>query len=416
MPPERTGPGSGRSRRDLLRAGAGLLSAGAASSVAGCTEALPPLGGRVQYGRVDVPPAAGDPAAYRQWLAAPSAFESTPTGYDTVYATPGRMGPSPGRPFRFPETLAAGLLDYVGIDYGAFERVILSTGPASVVEVRPDRAAVADVLAGSGYEPAGSYRGYDLFERGDVPRAVAVGDRAIVFANGEAPTDDVAVPIDAREGRVERYHAADPRHARVTGAAGSDPMTWVIPDPAGPARNWNGMLPAAQTLSYRFDDDAVYFVEHWLYPEGLEVTEREIRGVLEEQDRPREAVEVDLDLEGQLATVEMRGDPYRLFEGSDPDVEIPQTTWGLDHDPSAGTVTVRHEAGDAIPADRLSLEYGFEDGGTAAFADEHDVVGPGDEFAVADEAFRRGRTFVGVVYDVQGDTRTTLLSHHLEAD
>lgn len=417
MPSERSnGTSETTSRRGVLRAGVAALSAGVAVASAGCSEELPPLGGRVRFGRVDAPSPSGSPRAYREWLPAPSAFASpyVEGSYDAMFSTPGAMGSSAfGTPFTFPESLAAGQLDYFGIDYEDYDRVIWINEGITVVEVETDRSSVGSVLTDSGYEAGGSYRDYDLYERGDLPRAVAVGDSAIVYA-ADAAAEDVTLPIDARAGRVKQYHEVSDDHERITDAARASPMTWVVPDVY--LQSNPEYRPSIWTMSYRFDDEAVYFVDHRLYPEDAGVTESAIEEEVAENGRAQRSFLVDAELEGRLSTIEMRGEAEKLFEDTEAGNDIPQVTWGLGRDADTGTVRIRHEVGDPIPADRLTVSVGGATDSTTQFTDQFDTVEPGDQLAVRSDALDGDHPeHVSVVFEFAGGSQVRLLGYDFDS-
>lgn len=384
MPAERSErPGETRRRRTLLRAGASALATGILSATAGCVATLPPLGRRVRYGRVDAPGA--DDPAYRRWLPAPSAFESEHgrDGYGVQFARPGDDGREQlGRAVSFPRSMFAPWIDYFGIDYEAYDRAVRA-GPAIVLEADVDRQSVRDVVSSTGYRAAGEYRGYDLFDRSDTARTVAVGDGAVLEVRGETRGADARTVIDASRGDAPRYHEVDADFRTVGDAAGASSFTWIHggASPAGdePDLRYNA-------TSFRFDSGAVYVVMHWLYPDGDEPTESEVKEALDERSRPRRAFSVDVTVDGRVATIELRGDEgaFDLQEPERVRANWPVITWGVDHEESSGTVTLRHEAGDPIDAADLDLvlRAGGYDGTPPQFADEYDRVKPGDALTV----------------------------------
>lgn len=372
----------GTNRRQLLKTGATALAAGLTASSAGCLAAMPPLGQRVQYGRVDTPPL-GDPT-YLEWLPAPSAFadEHVGDGYNVLYTTPVNMGESvAGRSFTFPESLMMGFLDYFGIDYDEYDRLVRA-GPVVALEAPLDPGSVERTLTGSGYGPAGSYEGYDLYSRSDTPRTAAVGDGVVVFARGDSARGDLEAVVDARGERVDRYHEVDDDFERFVDVVGASPMSWIYGDSFAGGSDVAEVTYAA--TSYTFDADAYYFVVHRLYAPDAEVSEVDIRRELSEKGRPVRSSSVDLALSGRLATIEMRMSPDRFVRetADDPD-DWPRVTWGVDHDADAEALTIRHEAGDPIDADRLSVELiNRESNPLRQFADEHDRVTPGDSLVL----------------------------------
>ncbi|WP_251341779.1 hypothetical protein [Haloplanus halophilus] len=198
---------SDTTRRDLLRRGSGLIATGFATALSGCTSGLPPLGSAQQFGRIDVPPA--DPPAYREWLPAPGAVDGVDGGYGYLFRRPGELGyPAPVR-FTTPRKRLLTDLDHFGVGYANYDR-LLATDLGTVIEADVDPDAVARTLTESGYDAAGSHGDVDLFARDDVPRRAAVGDGAVVWSSERvhrAPA--VTALLDARDGRIDRYHEVD---------------------------------------------------------------------------------------------------------------------------------------------------------------------------------------------------------------
>jgi len=411
---DRRSPESDRTtnRRDLLRAGGLALATGLTAASAGCVATLPPLGRKVQYGRVDAPDV-GEPT-YRGWLPAPSAFETEHIDDDyTVSATvPGEVGlRGSDRTISMPRSMLSPWMDYYGIEYDAYDRVVRA-GPAVVAEADVDRDVVRETLAPTGYEPAGEYRGYELFERPDRPRAVAVGDEAIVTAGGDAPARNARVFVDAGRGDVTPYHEVDEDFRRITGAAGDSPFVWLFSWRTAPEHSFETVYT---TLSFRFDEEAAYVVEHWLLEDADGVTERDVKEALNERTRAQDAFSVDVTLEGRLATVEMRGDGsvWDFQPRSTVERNWPLVTWGLDHDPDAETVTIRHEGGGTLDAEALTVFFAEAPGDRepAQFADEYARVGPGDALTVDVGGVPDGADLRGT-YQVDATT-VTLLSRAL---
>lgn len=386
MPSENTdGRASRCSRRELLRAGgAAALSA----ATAGCVATLPPLGRRVRYGRVDVPDPG--PPAYRRLVPDPSALTDPPSPavpggvVSLVSVVPGAgFADAVGEQFRLFSDVLRVRLDHVGVGFDDYDRVVWY-GPAFVGEADVDRAAVRDTLDGTGYERAGAHRGHDVYAREDLPRTVAVGDGAVVFVPEPGGAPDARAVVDALAGATRRYHEADEAFATFSAAVGSYPATWFGMSGVDESDPY-----VAHATSVTYDDSSVYYVWHRLYPAGESPSKRAFQDDLDRRSRPREALDVDVEIDGRVATVEMRQshEQFRTSHRGRPS-PVPQVTWGVDHDRDAETVTIRHEAGDSIPAERLSVEFApvVEDGTEpeidAQFADEHDVVSPGTSLTV----------------------------------
>lgn len=368
------------SRRDLLRGGGAALGTVAAASFAGCTAALPPLGQEIRYGRVDVPEA-GDPV-YRRWVP-PVDTESerrSPLWDDLMYTTPRRTGSDSVDRAHVGRGFLKSSMDYFGIGYDNYDRITGNFG-AVVAEADVDRATVDDTLRDSGYEARGSYEGYDLYGRGDLPRTAAVGDEAIVWSRSAHHETDVRRIIDTGAGRTEPRHAVDEGFARLTGAVGARPFTWLgAPQPA----DWGA--PEDGSVSIVYDDSAAYFVHHLLFSADDVPSVARIKEEMTEVQRALDAYSVDVTLEGRLATIEMHQPLERYFQDLDANRINPQITWGVDHATDAGTVTLRHEAGDAVDADLLTVYVDesnrSEDPAPSQFADEYGTVTPGDSLVL----------------------------------
>ena len=376
------------SRRSLLkRFGAASLAAGLVSS-AGCTETLPPLGQRIQYGRVDVPdenihpPGASGPT-YRRWIPAASALPTDDLDPGFInYATPSSLGEDVvGFDNREPHFFQKPYLDYFGVDYDAYEQVIglhaIDTTYVLIGEF--DATTVSETLTGSGYAEAGSYAEYALYARDDDPRTAAVTDGTIVWARNEQSRAIVETVIDASNGDVERHHETDETFALATDAVGSRP--WVFADRLGVDPTGEALFKA---LSYTFDEENVYYIHHTLYSDGTGVTEQDVKDALEENARGLNAWAVDIQIENRISTIEMGIAPEnrpKKYGG----VTVPQITWGVDH--NDGELTIRHEAGDRTPAGSITF-YGRGGGERSAldtqFVDSYDTIDPGDSITVAE--------------------------------
>ena len=352
MVPTDDPPSTGdQTRREVLRGGAGLLATGIATLTAGCTGSLPPLGSPQQFGRVDVPPA--DPSEYRRWLPAPSAVgagERPP--YPFLFRRPGALDyPAPVR-FTTPRKRLLAELDYFGVGYANYDR-LLRTELGTVLAGGFDSATVTDSLTSSGYHTDGRYQGHERFVRSDVRRQAIVTDDAIVWSSRRVhERPNIEALVDAREGRVPRYHEENEAYRRLSDVIGESRMVEFIP-PDG-ERRWTKLE------GFRFDGDVAYHLMTFLYPEGMAVPEDELRErSIDRTVLTREVDNADLRIDGQLAVFEGRIPPG---EGISP-AEIhppypPQITWGFTRDDTEETITITHEAGASVPTDDLHL--GFE--------------------------------------------------------
>lgn len=366
-PPDRSGP----SRRRLLSS----VAAAGAVALAGCTGTLPPLGQRVRFGRIDVPDPG--PPAYREWVPAASALP------DSVADAPIHVGRPADLP---PSSLGYGLLvgraDWFGVAPDAFDRVVDVGGAAAFVgPVDPD--TVADALADTGYEPAGTDEGHDRYARDDARRVVAAGDGVVVMGRGEAADEAVEAVVDAGADRADSRHEADDAFAAITDAAGETGFVAVDGLELGLEATADAAIAA---MSHAYRDDAMYVRAQYLFADAGDVPERRIRRELRASETAVEADAADVRTDGRLATVELRLDYADELDAPGP----PLVTWGASHDPGSGVVTLRHEAGESVDADRLDVSVRGEDGESGLldepdgrqFADAYDAVEPGDALEV----------------------------------
>lgn len=365
-------PANALSRRRVLSsiATVGTLSA------AGCTTTLPPLGQRVRFGRIDFPPS--QQPAYRRWVPAAS-------------AAPGRSADAPVRAAR-PGTLPGGSLgrglfvappDYFGTDFEEYDRAVATAG-AYVFEGSTDPETVGDALDGTGYEYVGSYGGYDLYNRTDVPRTVAATDGAVLWASGDDRRRSIEAVADAGAGRVPRRHETDDAFATITDAAGANGFDAIDGLEIGLEAGADALATAT---AHTYRGSTGFFRSQYLFETEAEVPQpRRIRRELRAEETAVRADAADVRVEGRRLVVEFR------TEGDDVDVgwRTPQITWGADHDPDAETVTLRHEAGDSVDAETVVVTVRNEGSDSGLldspegrqFTDEYDTVGPGDSLSV----------------------------------
>lgn len=420
----------GTSRRDLLSRVAAWGSVAAAGAVAGCgtggtggnrttfgvpdrtpsptdvpgdgtgdrTTTLDPAA-VVDFGPVD-PPGRGPPA-FRRWLPAPAEFpgqdDRSSDGDDAGYRVWNLdldgirdLGDAVPRGIRDSvRFFRARGLDHFGI--GTYRRVIrmvgVGVGTATVVEASLDRSAVTKTLLETGYDDAGGHRGYRLFDRGDDPRGVALGEGDLVFANVDPddgpPTDVVRSVLDARAGAIPRYHEASDWFDRLSRVAGGDPLgylhgarTWSTPDDLGDVRG-NGEALA-------FDADTTYRRSVYAF-DGAGDADRRRQALRRYAARSGmgEARAVEVTLDGATAEV-VAAYPDEHYDDRPGDdgtaVTYPQITWGFDHErrPEEVAVTITHEAGTEVPASTLTIEANVDAPLPTGFSEEDDAVGPGD--------------------------------------
>lgn len=369
-------------RRTLLRSGVGLAATALTVTVSGCASGLPPLGSARRFGRIDPPPA--DPPHYRRWLPAPAAVSGLDrVHYPFLYRRPDELDyPAPVR-FTTPRKRLRAELDHFGVGYAAYHG-LLASPLGTVVEADVDTATVVRTLTESGYRADGSYHGYDRFARDDVPRRAAVGEDAVVWASDRVHDHpSVETLLDARAGRVDRYHEANDDVARLTDAVGGSRMVEFVP-PEGD-RTWS------KCEGFRFADGTAYHVVTFRYPAGETPPEAELRERSREGTILTRPVEnSDFRIDGRLVTVEGRIPPGAGIDPADIDPPYPpQITWGVARDDDPTALAIRHEAGETIPADALELRFGTDDpdallvdAASRPFTTDTDAVGPGDAATV----------------------------------
>jgi len=295
-----------------------------------------------------------------------------------MYAEPDRMV---GTPIGgFPGDLLKPRLDYFGVGYDDYDRVI-RFGPIVVVEADVGGSAVAETLSSNGYRSTGSYGGYELFGRTDIQRTVAVEEQRLLFSRGRESEANVTAVIDAEMGDVDRYHETDDSFATLSASVGSHPFSWL-----GRGTVSDQALTAG--FSVTAEGDTVYYVLDELYPDGQTPSEAGFKERLNEDPRAVESAAVDVEMDGRVAsaTMEMSGEQYREVNGIETrSPSHPQITWGIDHVEDDGTVVIRHEAGESVDAGQVEVRFGgIQDGSLAdeQFSARYDRVDPGDELRV----------------------------------
>ncbi|MDS0259986.1 hypothetical protein NDI56_11335 [Haloarcula sp. S1CR25-12] len=404
-------PDTRLSRRAALRAGAASLTAGV-TALTGCS-GLPPLGSKVKYGTVQAPDA-GAPK-YREWLPAPDAFPDTADadgGYDVhAYEPPPEDAPAWTRG-SVARTLVATQSDYVGVHVDDVDTAVgisslLESSSAVVLAGDIDRGAVTETIPETSYEPAGTENGYEIYVRPDDDRVMGVSADGLVFGSGPGARDIVATIAAARRGDGERYHEVAADFEALSAGAGSRRWTWLLP---GTVRS--GDQQATDTVfwdivgrAYAFshDDDAVYSVRTWLFPEGDEPTVGEVKTALERRARLRDADAVEVTVEGRVATMEL-AEPVEQFRGDTRTLVVPHVSWRVTDDAAAETVEFRHEAGDTVETERLVVKATNSDEVTDFSVDDDatdfdvgDTVEPGEVLTVSTADIESGAT-VRLVY------------------
>ena len=371
--------GGGRSRRQVLRRTGGLLAAGAAAASAGCTNLLPPASRAIRYGDVDVPDRGDANPVYRRWFPAKSELppldapdDDDPYG-NWTYATPGDLGAARlGRPFDIGRNVAQASMDYVGYPLAAYDRLVSVGALGTVAEASVDRGTVERALAETNYERVDGYREYDVYDRTDVDRLVAVSEDALVHASGEHRRAKAQRLADAGAGRVDRRHEVDETFAAYTDRVGARP---TVLSEFGIV---SGDLVSG--LWFTFDDDSAYFVYDHVFADGETPSPGEVKRQISGITRGERASRVDVTVDDPFVRVALQLDERAYMDGDDADDyrSLPFVTWGVDE--GSGTITVSHDAGEPVPVDRAEFRP------TEALRNppaSGSTLEPGDELAFA---------------------------------
>jgi hypothetical protein len=367
----------GRSRRQVLRRTGAALAAATGGATAGCTNLLPPATRAIRYGDVDVPRCGDATPDYRRWF--PAASELPPLDNDDdpygnwTYATPGDLGATElGRPFDIARNVAQASMDYVGYPLAAYDDVVSVGALGTVAEASLDRAAVARTLAETTYERVDEYREYDVYDRTDVDRLVAVSEGAVVHAGGEQRRAKAEALVDAGAGRVARRHEVDETFATYTDRVGAPPTVLSA----------FGLVSGdlASAMWFTFDDASAYFVHDHVFESGETPSAGEVKRQISGISRGERASRVDVTVDDPFVRVALQLDERAYMDGDDGDDyrSLPFVTWGVDDGPDA--ITVRHDAGEPVPVDRAEFNP------TEALVDppaSGSTLEPGDALAFA---------------------------------
>jgi hypothetical protein len=393
------------SRRRALAGGAALASTALSTASAGCLSLLPPVGQQIRYGRVDVPEPVGEPQ-YRRWIPTPQVvpdaeFAERAPSWSSI--TPGRLGASElGASYGLGRGLALATFEYVGYDFEYYDYVHSISPLGVVAEGDIDASAVTETLLAGGYSRDGTHHGWELFDRTDIPRTVAVSESAVVLSRGDKRRTHIEAILDAGGGRIDRYHETEESYATFSERVGAQPTVLY-----GFADGFTPVEPEHSAMVYTFDEDGAYLVYHSQYAEGNTPSSDEIQQYLDEDSEVLgQAYAVDIQTDDRHAEVQLRIEASK-FRDSNTDERPPHVMWGVED--TDETVTIRLEAGDTISIDQLDI--GPEsalvtdlEGGT--------VLEPGDELRFDVEAFPESDTTVSLVYSVAGSENATALLHY----
>lgn len=396
-------------RRDVLMRGGALAAAAVSGSTAGCLSLLPPVGQEVRYGRVDAPGRADEAPTYRPWMPAQEALpevEDSPDVGDMhwIAATPGSLGMDDlGAEFRIGATVVMTALDYFGYAFEHYDNVYGLGSLGAVAEGDIDTSVVTETLEDSGYERDGTYQDWELFDRTDIPRTVAVSEEAIVQTNGGERRPFIETLLDAGDGRIDRRHEHEESFDTFTEWVGSYPTLLE-----GFGGDFTDPEPDHSVLAYTFDEDAAYYIYLQQYADGETPSKGEIQHALEDSmERAMQAWAVDIEIDEPQVAVEMRVDKEE-FQDDFVEDRTPYLTWGVDD--GGESVTIRHEAGESVPLDQVDIEPGDA---LLNRPPEGTVLEPGGELTFTTAEFPEGNEQISLVYNYAGtDHDSAALLHY----
>ncbi|MFC6954281.1 hypothetical protein [Halorubellus litoreus] len=404
-----------RTRRDVLRTAAAGVAASGLGASAGCLATLPPLGERVQFGRVDAP--AADDATYATWAPDGDAIDGETTldaSMDVMSVAPAALHASElGRHASFPATFLKTRVDYFGHGFETY-RGAFSYGPVVALVGDVDRELVGRTAVDGGYERADGYESYDVYERDDVARAAFVGDDVVAWAHGSTARTDVGAVLDARDGRIPTRYERDDGFATAVDAVGEHPSTWLFEQESNdiertfPEATHVGMGTTA-------DDDGVYFVLTFYFDDGGTPTVGAARDAMEKRDRALESEATEVSVGDAMVEVEIQLSwaAYRRDSPAALD-DWPQVTWGVTREERS--VSVRHAAGDPVDAGWLDVSF-FPEVESPPALFESGTVGPGDVATLdRDDVPADARKLNVTASPPESDSISTVLSVELDGE
>lgn len=319
-------------------------------SSAGCLSLLPPASQQIRYGTVDVPTERLGEPEYRRWLPAEHELPEIEhvDGVDDlnwIYVTPGDLGHGElGVEFSIGRDVVQSYIDYVGFGIESYDRLVGAGSLGAVIEASVDRETLRATLDETRYESAGTYEGYELFDRTDIPRLIAITDDVIVHSRGDSRRAKMETLVDAGAGRIDRWHETDDDFAAYTDMLGSAPTVM----------DEFGLLEDAtfSGLTYTFDGSAAYFQHKHRFRPGTAPDEGAVKTEINGLGRGQRASLVDVTIDDPTVVVTLRLTDTQWGGQADRE-RLPFVTWGVDH--TDETVTVLHEAGEPVPVDNLDI-------------------------------------------------------------
>jgi|GEM_PF-4585798 len=359
------------SRRSILRASGAAIAA--ATSLSGCLSAVPLLDGRSYGGDVDLPP--GGSSSFRDWIPADGVRGIESIGAPWVFM-PGRDGSEHlPRPMGLARSFLTPIVDYLGIGVGGYDLALL-TGDSVVLQGPVDPEAVGETLLDSGYEAAGRYRDFDLYERFDGPRTCAVRSGTAIWADDANHRERVRAHADAGAGEVERRHDTTPAYGRLAEHVGARSAILFQNYGAGQ------VVQDARAGANGFDvhEQGLYRLAAAVVAPGADPSRRDIRQRFSAAAASEDVDAIEVTIDERVVIMVARTPLDALRSTMDPDRSFPpQVTWGVETEPER--YLLRHEAGNSVDGSHLELrgaageEHSFVSGGEG-------IVEPGDTLTV----------------------------------
>lgn len=380
-------------RRTLLTG----LGVGTVAATAGCLTTLPSFGQRVRYGDVDEP--AADGATYRRWL-------PDTEGARAYFHVPGERGEETlGGPVN--DSDITNRMPYVGVERSEVEYICRvfpnESDGVFVLRTDPDREHVQQVLANRDYERVDAYRGVDRYEY-DESASVGIGDDVVLYTSDTV--EQFEPVIDAR---TDESFSTRTQRERIAGwfeTIGAHPVTEVNYWEVGEVEELPHVGVAEQ---YAFEEDAAYYIQSRVYPDGEDISQRELESEIESVPNARDATRVDLRIDEPYVTVVVELTHDRFVKHFGPLFDYPLVNWESTYDADAGEVEFVHDSGEAVDSTRVEIRgSGFSDE-LPQFADEYRTISPGDNVVVDITGYDDWTVGLDIV-DPVTDKKTTLFS------
>ena len=358
-----------QTRRALLRtaalAGVGGLAGCSALSGDGSTET--PANGTAANGTdattgtpsdsgTDTSTPATDVESVGQWFPAPSAAQQDSYAFVTLH--PAAMAEYSDA---LPDARTANFETEIALDgFGTVDtlRSLHQTGIGLTVFDGPfERSALVEQLTGAGFSDDGSYQGFQVCTA-DAQRAVGVGDeqvaqvdlRSLRVSVESGPVLQAA--IDARFGDGDRYGEVDDDVGALLSTLGPghvincQPSSTALGTESAVAQGgrWQiGSDTTAITTAIAFESEGATdaaTVESWATAAG-----------------PFGEVAPSVSTDGRVVTARADVSTGDLgpFAISTTDDSQPEIALDFEYDSDAGTVTITHQGGDSVPADRIEI-------------------------------------------------------------